>query len=70
MHVQVYITNDTNIGHETTSGLLSFTMLNLLKNESAYRAAQDEVDKVFGRGPVEVKDLKKLDYCEFLFQLF
>lgn len=37
-------------------------MLNLLKNQSAYRAAQEEVDKVIGRNPVQVGHLKKLDY--------
>lgn len=37
-------------------------MLNLLKNESAYRAAQEEVDSVIGRAPVRVEHLKKLEY--------
>lgn len=37
-------------------------MLNLLKNESAYRAAQEEVDKMIGREPVRVEHLKKLEY--------
>lgn len=37
-------------------------MLNLLKNESAYRAAQEEVDRVVGGNPVHVEYLKKLDY--------
>jgi cytochrome P450/NADPH-cytochrome P450 reductase len=50
------------LGHETTSGLLSFAMLNLLQTESAYRAAQQEVDTVFGTGPVQIEQLKKLDY--------
>ena len=50
------------LGHETTSGLLSFAMLNLLKNEAAYRAAQEEVDTVIGRVPVRVDHLKKLEY--------
>jgi cytochrome P450/NADPH-cytochrome P450 reductase len=33
-------------GHETTSGLLSFTWYYLLKNAAAYEAAQKEVDEV------------------------
>jgi cytochrome P450/NADPH-cytochrome P450 reductase len=37
-------------------------MLNLLKNQSAYRAAQEEVDTVIGRNPVQVGHLKKLEY--------
>ena len=37
-------------------------MLNLLKNESAYRAAQEEIDTVIGRSPVQIQHLKKLDY--------
>jgi cytochrome P450/NADPH-cytochrome P450 reductase len=37
-------------------------MLNLLKNESTYRAAQHEVDSVIGRDPVRVEHLKKLEY--------
>jgi cytochrome P450/NADPH-cytochrome P450 reductase len=33
-----------------------------MKNQSAYRAAQEEVDRVVGRDPVHVQHLKKLDY--------
>lgn len=39
-------------------------MLNLLKNESAYRAAQEEVDRIVGRAPVRVEHLKKLAYLD------
>lgn len=42
--------------------MLSFAVLNLLKTESAYRAAQEEVDRVVGRSPVRVEHVKKLDY--------
>ena len=49
-------------GHETTSGLLSFAMLYLLKNPATYFAARDEVDKVLGRGKMTVEHLKDLHY--------
>ncbi|KFY98043.1 hypothetical protein V500_01808 [Pseudogymnoascus sp. VKM F-4518 (FW-2643)] len=49
-------------GHETTSGLLSFTFLYLLKNSRAYFKAQREVDDVVGKGPIGPRDLKKLKY--------
>lgn len=51
-------------GHETTSGMLSFLFYNLLKNPSAYQAAQREVDAVVGRGPVTVDHMSKLPYIE------
>lgn len=50
------------IGHETTSGLLSFSFALLLKNSAAYRTAQQEVDDVCGKGPIKVEHLKKLGY--------
>ncbi|CAO2650266.1 Nn.00g015580.m01.CDS01 [Neocucurbitaria sp. VM-36] len=49
-------------GHETTSGLLSFTFYYLLKNASAYDTAQQEVDDVVGKGPITVDHLTKLPY--------
>lgn len=49
-------------GHETTSGLLSFTFYYLLKNPSAYRKAQEEVDRVIGTGSIEVEHMTKLPY--------
>jgi cytochrome P450/NADPH-cytochrome P450 reductase len=49
-------------GHETTSGLLSFTFYYLLKNAKAYEAAQKEVDEVIGKGPITVDHLSKLPY--------
>ena len=51
-------------GHETTSGLLSFAMLNLLKNPDAYFKAQQEVDEVLGRGKMTVDHLKSLKYID------
>ncbi|PVI05918.1 NADPH-cytochrome P450 reductase-like protein [Periconia macrospinosa] len=49
-------------GHETTSGLLSFTFYYLLKNPDAYKRAQNEVDQVIGKGAITVEHLTKLPY--------
>ena len=50
------------IGHETTSGLLSFLFYELLKNPEAYRRAQGEVDEIVGKGSITVKHVSKLRY--------
>lgn len=49
-------------GHETTSGMLSFTFYYLLKNPSAYQKVQQEVDQVIGRGKITVDHVTKLPY--------
>lgn len=49
-------------GHETTSGMLSFTFYYLLKNPDAYRKAQEEIDRVIGRDSVRLEHLSKLPY--------
>lgn len=49
-------------GHETTSGMMSFAFYYLLKNPSAYRKVQQEVDEVIGRGKVTVDHVTKLPY--------
>ncbi|KAF2272549.1 bifunctional P-450/NADPH-P450 reductase [Westerdykella ornata] len=49
-------------GHETTSGLLSFAFYYLLKNPDAYDKAQQEVDNVIGKDPINVDHLSKLPY--------
>ncbi|KAF7544858.1 hypothetical protein G7046_g9692 [Stylonectria norvegica] len=49
-------------GHETTSGLLSFTFYHLLKHPAAYQKVQEEVDQVVGRGPIKVEHLTKFPY--------
>ena len=49
-------------GHETTSGLLSFTFYFLLKNPQAYEKAQQAVDEVIGKGPITVEHLSKIPY--------
>ena len=50
------------LGHETTSGLLSFVFFNLLKNSRTYIAAQEEVDKVLGRDAITNEHLSRLKY--------
>jgi cytochrome P450 / NADPH-cytochrome P450 reductase len=52
------------LGHETTSGLLSFLFYNLLKNPAAYQTAQKQVDEVVGRGPIKVDHMSKMPYIE------
>jgi cytochrome P450 / NADPH-cytochrome P450 reductase len=48
--------------HETTSGLLSFAFLELLKNPETYYKAQKEVDEVVGKKKIKVGHLQKLKY--------
>ena len=50
------------LGHETTSGLMSFLFYNLLKNPSALQRARAEVDEVVGESQVEHSHLKKIPY--------
>lgn len=52
-------------GHETTSGLLSFTMYYLLKNPDVLAKAYAEVDSVLGHDvaqPPTIAQIGKLDY--------
>ncbi|KAH7130800.1 NADPH-cytochrome P450 reductase-like protein [Dendryphion nanum] len=49
-------------GHETTSGLLSFTFYYLLKHPESYKKAQEEVDHVVGKGPIRVEHLSKVPF--------
>ncbi|CAM1511159.1 Fc.00g086720.m01.CDS01 [Cosmosporella sp. VM-42] len=49
-------------GHETTSGLLSFSFYELLKHPAAYQKVQQEVDEVIGQGPIKLEHLNKLPY--------
>lgn len=52
-------------GHETTSGLLAFTLYFLLKNPDVLARARDEVDRVFGTdlsAKPTVKAVNKLTY--------
>ncbi|KAK0645376.1 putative bifunctional P-450:NADPH-P450 reductase [Cercophora newfieldiana] len=49
-------------GHETTSGLLSFAVYQLIKHPAYYRKAQQEVDTVIGTGPIKAEHMTKLPY--------
>lgn len=49
-------------GHETTSGLLSFTLCYLLQDAAVYAKAQQEVDDVLGGDKITVDHLAKLPY--------
>ncbi|WP_068426999.1 bifunctional cytochrome P450/NADPH--P450 reductase [Piscicoccus intestinalis] len=51
-------------GHETTSGLLSFTLYELLKNPEVMRAAREHVDEVLGDRYPTYADLSKLGYLD------
>jgi cytochrome P450/NADPH-cytochrome P450 reductase len=51
-------------GHETTSGLLSFTLHFLAKNPEVLRKARAEVDAVLGHELPRVEHLGKLRYVE------
>lgn len=51
-------------GHETTSGLLSFTFHYLLKNPDILAKARAELDTVVGSRPITVTDLPKLVYLD------
>ena len=51
-------------GHETTSGLLTFTLLLLLQNPETLHKAQEEVDRVVGQHMLKFEHLKDLLYVE------
>ncbi|KZO97728.1 fatty acid hydroxylase [Calocera viscosa TUFC12733] len=51
-------------GHETTSGLLSFTCYHLLSTPSAYVKLQAEIDAVLGKEPIQLSHLPKLEYLQ------
>ncbi|KAM0146394.1 hypothetical protein ACHAQE_010763 [Botrytis cinerea] len=51
-------------GHETTAGLLSFTLYYLLKDPRVYNKAREDIDKVVGEGRIRVEHLSKLPYIE------
>ncbi|KAK0194657.1 fatty acid hydroxylase [Armillaria mellea] len=49
-------------GHETSSGMLTFTIYFLLKNPDKMRKLRTEIDEVLGGRPLEVGDFDKLPY--------
>ncbi|KAI0770686.1 fatty acid hydroxylase [Fomes fomentarius] len=52
----------TSTGHETTSGMLSFTVYFLLKNPDALRKLREEIDTRIGDRPMTIQDVNKLPY--------
>ncbi|MGD7007875.1 bifunctional cytochrome P450/NADPH--P450 reductase [Metabacillus sp. 84] len=53
-------------GHETTSGLLSFTMYELCKNPAVLKKAQEEADRVLTSPVPSYKEVKKLKYIQMI----
>ncbi|RKL20095.1 Bifunctional cytochrome P450/NADPH--P450 reductase [Fusarium proliferatum] len=51
-------------GHETTSGLLSFSFYYLLENPEVLEKARREVDHVVGKGSIAADHLGKLPYID------
>ncbi|KAI0823976.1 bifunctional P-450/NADPH-P450 reductase [Trametes gibbosa] len=49
-------------GHETTSGMLTFTVYYLLKNPEALRKLREEIDNKIGDRPANAQDVGKLPY--------
>ncbi|KAI0754463.1 bifunctional P-450/NADPH-P450 reductase [Daedaleopsis nitida] len=49
-------------GHETTSGMLTFTIYYLLKNPEAMRKLREEIDSTLGDRPMSVQDVNRLPY--------
>lgn len=58
------LNSDWNLGHETTSGLLSFLFYLLMTHPEAYSKLQQEIDTVVGKGPIKVEHLGKLLYVK------
>lgn len=51
-------------GHETTSGLLSFTLYELLRNPDVLQRAREHVDEVLGTRQPRYEDLAQLGYLD------
>ena len=49
-------------GHETTSGLLTFTLYYLCKTPEAMRKLREEIDEVLGDEPIRLDHIAKLKY--------
>ncbi|KAI8176457.1 Bifunctional cytochrome P450/NADPH--P450 reductase [Colletotrichum sp. SAR 10_75] len=55
-------------GHETTSGLLSFSIYYLVEHPEEMRKAREEVDRVIGDGPINVQHLQQLPFLDSVFR--
>jgi cytochrome P450/NADPH-cytochrome P450 reductase len=51
-------------GHETTSGMLSYAIYELIKHPEFLKRAQEEVDSVAGTEPISVKHLPHLVFLD------
>jgi cytochrome P450 len=51
-------------GHDTTAGLLSFLILNLIRHPDAYARVQEEIDRVLQGGVMTVDHLNMLPYVK------
>ncbi|KAJ6481192.1 fatty acid hydroxylase [Mycena vulgaris] len=49
-------------GHETSSGMLTFTIYHLLRNPAAMRKVRAEIEQVIGDRPAQLDDLGKMPY--------
>jgi cytochrome P450/NADPH-cytochrome P450 reductase len=55
-------------GHETTSGLLSFAVYYLLKNQQVLEKAREEADRVLTGGDVSYHQVRELKYTRMVLQ--
>ncbi|KAF4924779.1 Bifunctional cytochrome P450/NADPH--P450 reductase [Colletotrichum viniferum] len=55
-------------GHETTSGLLSFSIYYLVEHPEEMRKAHEEVDRVIRDGPINVQHLQQLPFLDSVFR--
>ncbi|XP_030829781.1 cholesterol 24-hydroxylase [Strongylocentrotus purpuratus] len=56
-------------GHETTSNLLAFTLLEIGRHKDVAKRLKDEVDEVLGsKSIIEYSDLSKLEYMSRVFK--
>jgi cytochrome P450 / NADPH-cytochrome P450 reductase len=56
-------------GHETTSGLLSYTLYALMKNPEILKKACDEVDRVFGPDPTVRPSYQQVTQLAYINQI-
>jgi cytochrome P450/NADPH-cytochrome P450 reductase len=49
-------------GHETTSGMLSFVMMHVLRHPEVYANIRKEVDTVLGKEKIKFEHLSQLTY--------
>ena len=56
-------------GHETTSGLMSFTLYHLLQDEAVLAKAYEEVDRVLGRDIAQPPTLKQVNQLTYVQQV-